>query len=147
MVLKGIGVSTGVARAGRARQDADPRAARERRGRALRRARTAGAAARRRAGHRARRPLVACVHPGARAGLARTIRESDTLPSPASMLSGFDADQHGLFWNSFKRGRGYIHVPTIFSIARAHGLSTAMFIGKPKLRHIALPGSVDHLER
>lgn len=84
---------------------------------------------------------------GASARLARTIRESDTLPSHASMLSGFAAREHGLFWNSFKRGRGFIHVPTIFSIARENGLSTAMFIGKPKLRHIALPGSVDHLER
>ena len=84
---------------------------------------------------------------GATARLARTIHESDTLPSHASMLSGFDAKEHGLFWNSFRRERGYIHVPTIFSIAREHGLSTAMFIGKPKLRHIALPGSVDHLER
>ncbi len=87
------------------------------------------------------------IKEGASARLARTIHESDTLPSHASMLSGFDAKEHGLFWNSFRRERGYIHVPTIFSIAREHGLSTAMFIGKPKLRHIALPGSVDHLER
>ena len=87
------------------------------------------------------------IQEGASARLARTIHESDTLPSHASMLSGFDAKEHGLFWNSFRHERGYIHVPTIFSIARAHGLSTAMFIGKPKLRHIALPGSVDHLER
>jgi arylsulfatase A-like enzyme len=84
---------------------------------------------------------------GATARLARTIRESDTLPSHASMLSGFEPKDHRLYWNSFKRGMGYIHVPTIFSIAREHGLSTAMFIGKPKLRHIALPGSVDRLER
>ena len=87
------------------------------------------------------------IQEGAAARLARTIRESDTLPSHASMLSGFEAKDHRLFWNSFQRGRGYIHVPTIFSIAKQHGLSTAMFIGKPKLRHIALPGSVDHLER
>jgi arylsulfatase A-like enzyme len=87
------------------------------------------------------------IQEGATARLARTIRESDTLPSHASMLSGFEAKDHRLFWNSFRRGRGYIHVPTIFSIAKQHGLSTAMFIGKPKLRHIALPGSVDHLER
>jgi arylsulfatase A-like enzyme len=90
---------------------------------------------------------VRLVQEGATARLARTIRESDTLPSHASMLSGFEAKDHRLFWNSFRHGRGYIHVPTIFSIAKQHGLSTAMFIGKPKLRHIALPGSVDHLER
>jgi predicted AlkP superfamily pyrophosphatase or phosphodiesterase len=89
----------------------------------------------------------ALIRDGATARLARTIRESDTLPSHAAMLSGFPARQHGLSWNSYHRERGYIRVPTIFSIAREHGLSTAMFIGKPKLRHIALPGSVDHLER
>jgi arylsulfatase A-like enzyme len=90
---------------------------------------------------------VRFMREGATARLARTIRESDTLPSHASMLSGFEPKDHRLFWNSFKRALGYIHVPTIFSIAKEHGLSTAMFIGKPKLRHIALPGSVDHLER
>jgi predicted AlkP superfamily pyrophosphatase or phosphodiesterase len=57
------------------------------------------------------------------------------------------AAAHGLFWNSYKRERGFIHVPTIFSIARQHGLRTAMFVGKPKLRHIAIPGSVDVFER
>jgi arylsulfatase A-like enzyme len=90
---------------------------------------------------------VAFIKEGASAVLARTIRESDTLPSHASMLSGYEAKDHRLWWNSFKEKMGYIHVPTIFSIAKQHGLSTAMFIGKPKLRHIALPGSVDHLER
>ncbi len=90
---------------------------------------------------------VALMRQGVTARLARTIHESDTLPSHAAMLSGFEAKDHGLWWNSLKTGRGFIHVPTIFSIAKEHGLSTAMFIGKPKLRHIALPGSVDHLER
>jgi arylsulfatase A-like enzyme len=90
---------------------------------------------------------VAFMHSGATARLARTIQQSDTLPSHASMLSGFPAKDHRLWWNSFRRELGYIHVPTIFSIAKQHGMSTAMFIGKPKLRHIALPGSVDHLER
>src|SRR5581483_95207 len=90
---------------------------------------------------------IAFMREGAAARLAKTIRESDTLPSHASMLSGFEAKDHRLWWNSFRRAMGFIHVPTIFSIAKQHGLSTAMFIGKPKLRHIALPGSVDHLER
>jgi predicted AlkP superfamily pyrophosphatase or phosphodiesterase len=84
---------------------------------------------------------------GANAQLAETIHESDTLPSHASMLSGFSAHDHGLHWNSYKADHGFIHVPTIFSIAQEHGLSTAMFVGKPKLRHIALPGSVDVFER
>jgi arylsulfatase A-like enzyme len=90
---------------------------------------------------------AALMREGATARLAETIHESDTLPSHASMLSGVGAAAHGLYWNSYKKDLGFIHVPTIFSIARANGLSTAMFVGKPKLRHIALPGSVDVFER
>lgn len=84
---------------------------------------------------------------GMTARQARTIPDSDTLPSHASMLSGFGAKQHGMSWNSFHPERGVIHVPTIFSIATQHGLSTAMFVGKPKLRHLIVPGSVGHFER
>jgi predicted AlkP superfamily pyrophosphatase or phosphodiesterase len=90
---------------------------------------------------------VALMKEGATAKLAETIRESDTLPSHASMLSGVSADSHGLWWNSYHAERGYIQVPTIFSAAHAAGLTTAMIVGKPKLRHIAIPGTVDHFER
>jgi arylsulfatase A-like enzyme len=90
---------------------------------------------------------VALMKEGATAKLAETIRESDTLPSHASMLSGVSADSHGLWWNSYHAERGYIQVPTIFSVAHAAGLTTAMIVGKPKLRHIAIPGTVDHFER
>lgn len=84
---------------------------------------------------------------GTTAKLAETIPESDTLPSHASMLSGVGANAHGLWWNSFQSSRGYIHVPTVFSAAHAAGLKTAMIVGKPKLQHIASPGTVDHYER
>jgi len=84
---------------------------------------------------------------GTRANEARTIPESDTLPSHAAMLSGFGAADHGLSWNSYKKDRGFSQVPTIFSVATAHGLSTAMIVGKPKLRHIAIPNTVGHFER
>ena len=90
---------------------------------------------------------IALIHEGARAKDAETIPESDTLPSHASMLSGVGAREHGLWWNSYQSNRGYIHVPTIFSVAHEKGLSTAMIVGKPKLRHIAIPGTVDHYER
>jgi predicted AlkP superfamily pyrophosphatase or phosphodiesterase len=89
---------------------------------------------------------VALIHEGARAK-AETIPESDTLPSHASMLSGVGAREHGLWWNSYQSNRGFIHVPTIFSVAHEKGLSTAMIVGKPKLKHIAIPGTVDHYER
>jgi predicted AlkP superfamily pyrophosphatase or phosphodiesterase len=63
------------------------------------------------------------------------------------MLSGFSVAEHHLSFDGFDRRRGQIALPTIFAIARSHGLSTAMFVGKPKLRHIALPGTVDVFER
>jgi hypothetical protein len=62
------------------------------------------------------------------------------------MLSGVGVADHGLWWNSFHAERGFIHVPTIFSEAHEHGLTTAMIVGKPKLQHIAIPGTVDHFE-
>ncbi|MSP59789.1 MAG: hypothetical protein EXR72_05500 [Myxococcales bacterium] len=78
---------------------------------------------------------------------ARTIRTASTLPSHAAMLSGFDVEAHGLTWNNWHPSRGYIKVPTIFDSAIAHGMKTAMFVGKSKLRHIVPPGSVDVFER
>jgi arylsulfatase A-like enzyme len=90
---------------------------------------------------------VALMQEGATARSAVTIPESDTLPSHASMLSGVGVAEHGLYWNSSQPERGYIHVPTIFSAAHAQHLTTAMFVGKPKLHHIATPGTVDHFER
>ena len=70
---------------------------------------------------------------------ARTIRRASTLPSHAAMLSGFDIKEHGLFWNSWKPERGYIHVPTVFDAAKKGGGASAAFVGKRKLEHIAHP--------
>jgi hypothetical protein len=78
---------------------------------------------------------------------ARTIRRASTLPSHAAMLSGFDIKEHGLYWNSWKPDRGYIHVPTVFDAAKKSGGESAAFIGKRKLEHIAHPGSVDVVSR
>jgi arylsulfatase A-like enzyme len=78
---------------------------------------------------------------------ARTIRHASTLPSHAAMLSGFDVKEHGLFWNSWKPERGWIHVPTVFDAAEQSGQKAAAFVGKQKLAHIAHPGSVDVFSR
>jgi predicted AlkP superfamily pyrophosphatase or phosphodiesterase len=78
---------------------------------------------------------------------AQTIRRASTLPSHAAMLSGFDIKQHGLYWNSWHPDRGWIKVPTIFDAAEQHGGTTAAFVGKQKLEHIAHPGSVDYFSR
>jgi hypothetical protein len=72
---------------------------------------------------------------------ARTIRFASTLPSHASMLSGFDVAAHGLSWNSWQPSRGFIKVPTVFSVVGSAGEETAAFVGKRKLEHILPPGS------
>jgi arylsulfatase A-like enzyme len=73
---------------------------------------------------------------GASPHVARTITKSATLPSHASMVSGMDASRHGLNFNAFKPDRGAIQRPTVFSVAHAAGLPTAMFVGKQKLKHL-----------
>jgi hypothetical protein len=84
---------------------------------------------------------------GAHGVEARTITHSYTLPSHTSMLSGVDVDQHGLVHNNFVPARGFTRAPTLFYHAHDAGFATAMFVSKPKLRHIAVPGSVDVFTR
>lgn len=74
---------------------------------------------------------------------AYTIVPSLTLPSHTSMLTGVGPQAHQILWNSYEPERGLVKVPTIFSLAKQHGLTTAMFVGKEKFKHLLLPGSVD----
>ena len=62
------------------------------------------------------------------------------------MLSGVAIAKHGIDWNFYLPVGGFIEVPTVFSAAKEEGLSTAMVVGKTKLRHLAAPGTVDHYE-
>ena len=73
---------------------------------------------------------------GVRAENAFTIRRSTTLASHAAMLSGVDADVHGLTWNAWRPQRGRIRFPTVLRVAARAGLPAAMFVGKNKLRHL-----------
>ena len=74
---------------------------------------------------------------------AQSIIPSTTLPSHASMISGVTIEKHRIRWNSFKPELGFIQVPTVFSEAKAQGMTTAMFVGKAKLNHLATRGAVD----
>jgi hypothetical protein len=84
---------------------------------------------------------------GAFATESRTITRSYTLPSHTSMLTGVDADRHGLLHNNFSPRHGFTRAPTALYFAHDAGFTTAMFVSKPKFRHIAIPGSVDVFER
>jgi predicted AlkP superfamily pyrophosphatase or phosphodiesterase len=75
---------------------------------------------------------------------ASTVLPSKTLPSHTSMLTGVGPDIHGITWNRYVRGRGVVAVPTVFELARSHGLGVAAFYAKAKLRHLDRPGSYDH---
>jgi predicted AlkP superfamily pyrophosphatase or phosphodiesterase len=87
--------------------------------------------------------LQRIVREGAHTWTAQTVFPSVTLPSHTSMLTGVDIETHQIRWNTWQPGAGFVKVPTIFTEAKKAGLSTAMFVGKEKLRHVAIPGSVD----
>lgn len=80
---------------------------------------------------------------GATAVRADTIESSSTLPSHASMLSGVDVDRHGLDFNGWRPENGRIQAPSVFSIARAAGLSTSLIVAKRKLEHLIHDGDAE----
>jgi predicted AlkP superfamily pyrophosphatase or phosphodiesterase len=76
---------------------------------------------------------------------ARTTEVSITLPSHVSMLTGVVPERHAIWWNSEidKEYMRYPAVPTIFELAKARGLTTALAVGKGKLEALGKPGSLD----
>jgi predicted AlkP superfamily pyrophosphatase or phosphodiesterase len=78
---------------------------------------------------------------------AETIMPSRTLPSHTSMVTGLLPERHGITWNIDETGlRGPVAVPTIFDLATAHGLRSAAFSSKAKLRHLQRPGALEHAQ-
>lgn len=76
---------------------------------------------------------------------ATTIFPPKTLPSHTSMLTGVGPEKHNVLWNDYLPIRGFVKVPTVFSLAREKdpATSTAMFLGKIKFRHLWLKDSLD----
>ncbi len=85
------------------------------------------------------------VAEGAHTFTASTIVPSKTLPSHTAMLTGVDIAKHGVDWNDYLPIRGPVRVPTIFDLVKQAdpSLSTALFCGKIKFRHLWKPGSID----
>jgi predicted AlkP superfamily pyrophosphatase or phosphodiesterase len=86
------------------------------------------------------------VKEGAHTWVANTVFPSITLPSHTSMLTGVDIVKHQITWNNWVQGAGFVKVPTVFTEAKKAGLTTAMFAGKEKFKHLAIPGSIDYFE-
>lgn len=87
--------------------------------------------------------LKKLVKEGAHSWHAQTIKPSLTLPSHTSMLTGLPMEKHKVTWNNWAPTNGIVGVPTVFSVAKPAGFSTAMFVGKEKFLHLAQPGTVD----
>ncbi|HXV43238.1 MAG TPA: alkaline phosphatase family protein, partial [Anaerolineae bacterium] len=81
---------------------------------------------------------------GAYSPAAQAVLPSVTLVNHASMLGGMSPAKHGIYWNTNDPDLGKVKGPTLFSLAHEAGLSTAMVVGKPKLKHLVLPDSVDN---
>ena len=90
--------------------------------------------------------LEQLVAEGAHTWKATTTFPSITLPSHTSMLTGVGPSKHKILWNDWEPGAGVVSVPTVFSEAKKAGLTTAMFVGKEKFRHLVQPGTVDKFE-
>jgi predicted AlkP superfamily pyrophosphatase or phosphodiesterase len=83
---------------------------------------------------------------GTASWLAQTTFPPITLPSHASMLTGYPPAIHGLNFANYTPEKGVSRVPTVFSYARAAGIRTAMVVGKDKFNHLKLEGSLDSFE-
>ena len=76
---------------------------------------------------------------------ASTINPSKTLPSHTSMLTGQPPERHGVLWNHAASAEATaVDMPNIFSVARAHGYSTAAFFSKAKFQPLQVAGTLDY---
>ncbi|MFI5378880.1 MAG: alkaline phosphatase family protein [Tepidisphaerales bacterium] len=71
---------------------------------------------------------------------ARTTELSVTLPSHTSMLTGIVPERHEVYWNyDMPEGQTFRSpYPSVLDLAKAAGYTTALSVGKSKLR--AIPG-------
>jgi predicted AlkP superfamily pyrophosphatase or phosphodiesterase len=80
---------------------------------------------------------------GAHTWEAYTIVPSLTLPSHVSMLTGVGIQKHQILWNEWDETRPKLAVPTIFHLAKARGLTTAMIAAKTKFKTFQQAGGLD----
>ena len=80
---------------------------------------------------------------GAHTWEAYTIVPSLTLPSHVSMLTGVGIQKHQILWNDWNPNRPKLSVPTIFQLARARGLTTALIAAKDKFKTFQQAGGQD----
>lgn len=87
--------------------------------------------------------LMSMVRTGAATWTAKTTLPSVTLIAHTSMLTGVKPAKHHIDWDDWQPKKGVVQVPTIFELAKQRGLTTALFAGKKKFRHLERPNSLD----
>lgn len=87
--------------------------------------------------------LMQLAREGAVTWTAQTVRPSITLPAHTSMLTGVPVAKHGISWNDWIATNPIVSVPTVFTVAKAAGRGTAMFVAKEKFKQLLQPGTVD----
>ena len=65
------------------------------------------------------------------------------MPSHASMLTGVGPFQHRILWNDDDSEHDAVSVPSVFSIAKGEGLSTAAFYSKSKFTQLFSRSALD----
>ncbi len=83
---------------------------------------------------------------GAYSWKAQTIDPSSTLPSHAAMLTGRPPEATGITINDWSPGEPFTTISTAAGVIHEAGLSTAAFVGKPKLEYLFPPGVLDHFQ-
>jgi len=73
---------------------------------------------------------------------ARTTEMAVTLPSHTSMLTGLIPAKHGITFNDTQVNQ-FPKVPTLMTLAKQAGYTTAVVAGKQKFITLAQPGAVD----
>lgn len=86
--------------------------------------------------------IAALMRRGSYTRSAVTVAEGYTLPSHVSMLTGVSPQRHGVTWNGHIE-EAYSQVPTLFELARAAGLTTALVAGKTKMIVLNRPGDLN----
>lgn len=76
---------------------------------------------------------------------ATTVDKAWTVPSHVSMLTGVRPEIHGMQdnWDTEPGAIPHPLAPTLFEVARKHGVTTGLAVGKWKLHVLAKPGTFD----
>jgi predicted AlkP superfamily pyrophosphatase or phosphodiesterase len=86
--------------------------------------------------------LARLTQQGAFTGKATCLRPSLTIPNIVSMLTGRFPTSHGFTRNAEFSDTVVVH-HTLFELAHQAGLTTAAYLGKPKLKILVKPGMLD----